>query len=300
MTSPRRLIATPLLAALWAGGALAQPAPSPSGPRPPAPIAIQTVKPGLYLITGKGANSTLRVTPDGAFLVDSKNVGADALAELQAAIRSVSPQPVKVVFITNHHGDHSGNTGAFVEAGARVVATQAENDAIARYKPANGSAPPAPPNQPFEGASHVERLGGLEARALKLGSATTGDDLMVYFPDLKVVATGDAVLAAGTPNADFPYGGSVLGWQKTLKALLALDFDTVIPGQGPPMTRDQVVAYAHKWDLLIDRARALVKAGVPKEQLIAQIKTDDLGWNINFPFWTQPVRLDPFYAEMAQ
>lgn len=282
-----------------AGRTQAPPA-APGAPRPQQPIAAREIKPGLFMITGKGANAVLRVTPDGAVLVDTKNIGDDNAAELMAVIRSVTSQPVKYVFITNHHGDHSGNTGAFL-ASAKVVATKAESDAIARYKPANGSAPPAAPNTTFDGAVYSVKLGGVEVRAYHFGPGATDDDLMVYFPDLKVLATGDDVHSTTTPNCDYPFGGSVLGWQASLKKMMALDFDTAIPGQGPNvMTRADVEGYVRKWDTLIARAQQLVKAGTPKEQLIAQIKTDDLGWNINFPFWTQPVRLDPFYAEMAR
>jgi cyclase len=296
------MIAAFTLAAALSGPAFAQPA-APAvggvGARPQQPIAIQEVKAGLYMITGKGANAVIRVTPDGVILVDTKNAGDAVYAELMAAIRSVTPLPVKYVFITNHHGDHSGNTGAFLGS-AQVIATAAEKSAIGRYMPANGSRPPAAPDTTFEGVYSV-KLGGIEARAYHFGSGATDDDLMVYFPDLKVLATGDEVHASTTPNADYPFGGSVLGWQASLKAMMMLDFDTVIPGQGSQtMTRAEVVRYQHKWDTLIFRARTLVKARTPKDMLIAKIRTDDLGWNLNFPFWTQPARLDPFYDEMSR
>jgi cyclase len=282
------------------GFARAQPAGAgAAGARPQQPMVVKPVKPGLYMITGKGANAVIRVTSQGVILVDTKNPGEDVQAELMAAIRSVTPLPVKYVFITNHHNDHAGNTAAFLGS-AEVIATAAEKDAVARYTPANGSRPPAAPNKTFAGV-HSVKLGGVEARAYSFGPAATDDDLMVYFPDLKVLAAGDGVHAATTPNADYPFGGSVLGWRASLKAMMALDFDTVIPGQGSEtMTRAEVVQYQHKWDTLISRAQALVKAGTPKDMLIAQIRTDDLGWNINAPFWTQPARLDPFYAEMAR
>jgi hypothetical protein len=43
-----------------------------------------------------------------------------------------------------------------------------------------------------------------------------------------------------------------------------------------------------------------VKKGTPKDQLIAQIKTDDLGWNINNQQWNNPQRLDAFYEELSK
>jgi hypothetical protein len=55
-----------------------------------------------------------------------------------------------------------------------------------------------------------------------------------------------------------------------------------------------------KLDTIISRAKELVAKGVPKEQLIAQIKTDDIGWNINNQQWNNPQRLDAFYAELQK
>jgi hypothetical protein len=64
------------------------------------------------------------------------------------------------------------------------------------------------------------------------------------------------------------------------------------------MTRADFQAYKQKWSTLVSRAIASVKKGTPKDQLLASIRTDDLGWNINTPQWQQPARLHPFYAEL--
>src|SRR6185369_5570028 len=37
--------------------------------------AIKMVKPGLYMVTGAGGNSTVRVSDQGVILVDTKNLG---------------------------------------------------------------------------------------------------------------------------------------------------------------------------------------------------------------------------------
>ena len=78
-----------------------------------APLAIKEVKPGVYMVTGGrlGGNTTVRVTNQGLILVDTKNRGEENYNALMAQIRSVSAAPVRYVFITHHHQDHSGNTG---------------------------------------------------------------------------------------------------------------------------------------------------------------------------------------------
>jgi hypothetical protein len=64
------------------------------------------------------------------------------------------------------------------------------------------------------------------------------------------------------------------------------------------MSRADFAAYKQKWETLVGRAVAEVKKGTGKEQLLAAIKTDDIGWNVNTQQWQQAARLDPFYAEL--
>ncbi|MDB5459478.1 MAG: fold metallo-hydrolase, partial [Caulobacteraceae bacterium] len=84
-----------------------------------------------------------------------------------------------------------------------------------------------------------------------------------------------------------------------------LDFDTLIPGHGAaPLSRAEFEVSRKKLDLLIDRLRAAVKAGVPKSELLATVKVDDLGpgWNIKGQGdeWSRPARLDGLYAELSK
>jgi hypothetical protein len=62
------------------------------------------------------------------------------------------------------------------------------------------------------------------------------------------------------------------------------------------MSRAELVAFRDKIDTLIARASALVKNNVPKDRLMSQLKTDDLGWHFNFT----GDRLDRFYAELSR
>jgi hypothetical protein len=110
---------------------------------------------------------------------------------------------------------------------------------------------------------------------------------------LKVVAVGDLYSAA--PNPDFSAGGSLVGWGQALAQILKLDFDVVVPGTGPVVSRTDLEALKTRIDTLVSRAARLVKNGVPKDQLMAQLKTDDPGWQPSFTGG----QLDSFYAELS-
>ena len=86
---------------------------------------IRQLKPDLYLITGGGANTLVRVTPEGLIVVDTKNPGDENFNRVMEEIKSVSSQPVKFVINTHHHPDHVGNNQKFIDAGAQVVALEA-------------------------------------------------------------------------------------------------------------------------------------------------------------------------------
>jgi glyoxylase-like metal-dependent hydrolase (beta-lactamase superfamily II) len=262
----------------------------------PAGQMIVQIKPGFYEVTGAGGNTSVRVTKDGLIVVDTKNLGAANYNDLMAQIRTVSMLPVKYVVITHVHQDHSGNTKSFEDAGAKVIANQGEKAELATYTSAAGK--PAEPNVTYDKKTTI-KLGGVKAEIFHFARAHTGGDSVVYFPDLKIVAGGDA-LVNGAPNIDFADGGSAVEWPKLIASTLKLDFDTLIPGHGNVMTKADVVAYKGKWDTLVSRAEAEVKKGTPKDKLLASIKTDDIGWNITGAQWTPPARLDPFYEELSK
>jgi len=288
-----------LSSAAWAQTAAApQPMPMPAPPPPFTPAVIKPVKPGLFMILGNGGNSTLRVGQDGLILVDTKNPGDVLYNDLLRAIQSVSALPVKDVIVTHVHQDHAGNTGRFEAAGVPVIANDVEQQLVRTYAVAPGQVRSAEPTITFT-RRYTVTIPGAVAEAYHFNAAHTGGDTIVYFPDLKVVCSGDEVSA--NPNVDYPDGGSMLGWQKNLAEIDKLDFDTLIPGHGDaPLTRAQFEDYRRRVDAVIEDARALVKAGVPKDQIVAKIPFKDLGWTINPAQWNNPARLDAFYAEMSQ
>jgi cyclase len=291
----RTLLVATAVVAFWGAGSLAQ-APAQGqtagagrgGGQPVGPI--QMVKPGLYVVPGGGSNSIVRLTPDGVILVDTKMPGEANYTALMQQIRTVTPLPVKTVIVTHHHADHTGNNDRFIAAGAEVLGHAVLASSLDTYQ---FDPKPAKPTTTYDGRERVVRLGGVEVRVLHLGRAHTGGDSVVYFPDVKVIATSDAVTTGATgPLADYAGGGSFPGFATVLDAMSKLDFDAAIPGAGPVLTKVDVQAFRAKIGTVLERASALVKAGVPANELLKQIKTDDLGWAPRVPM------VDAFVAEL--
>jgi glyoxylase-like metal-dependent hydrolase (beta-lactamase superfamily II) len=244
---------------------------------------IRQLKPNLYMITGGGANTLVRVTTEGLIVVDTKNPSDENYNRVMEEIRSVSNLPVKYVFNTHHHPDHVGNNQKFIDAGAQVIALDALKTRMASDPRTKDI--PGPPTTTFA-KDYVLKFGGAVVEAHSYGRGHTGDDTMVYFPDLKVVMVSDQI-TDNAPIVDFANGGSAVEWTKILDGVLKLDFDMAIPGRGEPKSKADVEAYRTKFGTVVSRASDAIKAGATRDQLASQMKTDDLGWQLNANFYGQ-------------
>jgi cyclase len=292
----RRLIAIVVAALVGIGGAVVQ-VRSQQQQRQANPVKSQKLKDNLWVIcsismdcpiVGAGGNIAVRVTPEGVIIVDDK-YEVD-YTYIYNAIRDITDQPVKYVINTHHHGDHTGGNVQFGKI-AELVAHKNARDNMVR-----GNLPGLPRISFTDQAS--VNLGGAEARAQFFGRGHTNGDIVVYFPDLRTIHTGDLINATTPFNVDYANGGSALEWPKTFENISKLDFDTVIPGHGPIMTRADFDTYRNKYTTLLQRMTELVRQGTKKEEFKSKIQMSDLGWDIatatNFTS-----RLDRIYDEIA-
>jgi glyoxylase-like metal-dependent hydrolase (beta-lactamase superfamily II) len=85
-------------------------------------------------------------------------------------------------------------------------------------------------------------VGGKRIEVHYLGRSHTNGDVVVLFPDHRVIAMGDMfTFGDATPQlVDYAGGGSAVEWTKTVDGALALGFDTVVPGHGTVTTRQEL------------------------------------------------------------
>ena len=240
-------------------------------------------KDGLYIIPGfdgamSGGNVAVRVTGDGVILVDDKfPYSFDFITE---QVASVTAEPIRYVLNTHHHGDHAGSNADFMPE-ARVIGHR--NARANMIKNEQGGAPPII----FSRQAGVF-LGDAEARAHHFGRGHTNGDSVIYFPDLRAIHTGDLFIQGQrmdgstlSPFMDYGNGGSGAEWAATLDGVLELDFDTVIPGHGPVLTKDDVRAFRDKFEQLTSRMNGLIDSEVSRDDVAEQIHIDDLDWPLN-------------------
>ena len=268
----------------WADSAQSNP---PGEATDKSPLTGSLVKTGLYRFAGS-SNSLLRLSANGLIVVDGPAPGSYESLLKQAD--RITEQPIRVLINTDHHEEHTATNARFIAAGAQIVAHENVVRNLAKTESTRGAT--APPTKTYDRTLSL-RLGGIEVRLMHFGNAHTDGDSVAYFPNLKVVAVGH--LFAATPDPDFSAGGSLVGWGPVLAEILKLDFDVVVPGTGPTVRRADLVSFKARIDTLVSRSSRLVKQGVPKERLMSELKTDDLGWRFTFT----GARLDGFYAELS-
>ena len=251
-------------------------------------LSIEQVKDGLYAIIGSGGNVGVRVTSDGVILIDDKY--PRNFAEIQDLVARVSSQPVKYVLNTHHHGDHAGGNVEYINI-AEIIAHQNARDNMVRGDQ------DAPPRVVFTDQTAVY-LGGVEVRAFYMGRGHTNGDAVIYFPDLRTVHGGD-LLHGIAPFIDYGNGGSSSGWVTTLNNILALDFDTAIPGHGAIMDRTDVVDFRNQMEAVRARMADLIRAGTPKSRASERIRTPNLSWTMAEDGLFMQRSIPGFYDEIA-
>ena len=259
----RTILALALAISGFAGTAVAQ---QPQPKARPA-LTIEKVTDDIHVIIGNGGNVAVLVTDEGCVLVDVKfQEDYDAIIE---KVKSVTNQPVKYVFNTHHHSDHSGGNTRFVTV-AEIISHKNARANIEGNKQSNAAPNMKPARIVFTDETSVF-LGGKEIRARHFGRAHTNGDIFVYFPAQRVLHTGD-VMANVTPLIDYPGGGSLVEWTKTVDAAMgALDFDKVIPGHGAVTNKAGLKTYRDNVEKLRGELTRLIREGKNRDDVRAYL-----------------------------
>jgi quinoprotein relay system zinc metallohydrolase 2 len=193
---------------------------------------------------------------------------------LLAAIRTVTPKPVRYVINTHAHPDHVFGNAAFEQAGTVFIGHRNLPRALAERGPSYVRAFRRTMGDVLDGVELVapqQQIAGEEKldlghRILKLQAwrtAHSDNDLTVFDESTQTLFAGDLVFLRHIPVVD----GSLRGWLAALAQLADIPAQRVIPGHGPvapwPAALDDERRYLER---LGRDCRALIAAGAPLAQ----------------------------------
>ncbi len=275
---------------------------------------LEEYAPGLAFVSSL-ANVTAVETEDGLVLVDTGGFVTARIVHSQ--LRTWSERPLHTAIYTHGHVDHVFGVGCFEEEARtkgfpapRVIAHEALAARFDRYRLTAGynghinarqfrvpnltwPADYRYPDQTYR-TSLVLEVGGVPIE-LYHDRGETDDHTWVWFPDKKILCTGDlfiwAVPNCGNPQKVQRYPKE---WAAALKKMAALGAEMLFPGHGPPIegadrVRIVLEESAALLDSLHDQTVALMNDGLPLDEILQAVEID--------PAWLERPYLRPVYDE---
>ena len=246
---------------------------------------IRKIKDGIYVYVGNNLNSNAGIvlTQEGVVLIDSGHNPTDSRA-LLAAVKKLTPLPVRYLIDTEPHGDHT--TGHFVfSPPAMIVAHEGATDSMnAAYNPKRNEklmAESAEMRAAFEGfrfvLPHIEyrqkmtlNVGERTFELFYLKNVHSESDTAVWLPKERVLFSASGIVVNQfnilRPFVTIP---DILAAAKMMKGL---NPEFVIPGHGIPGTVKIFDDTEKYYALLLERVGKMAKEGKSLEEIKKEVR----------------------------
>ncbi len=238
---------------------------------------------GVWMLTGAGGNLGVSAGEDGVVLVDDEY--APLTDRILAAIRTISPKPVRFLINTHWHGDHTGGNENLGKAGVLIFAHEnvRKRMSVEQFNAFFKRATPASPAAALPVVTFTDsvtfHLNGEDIEAFHVPPAHTDGDTVIVFRKADVIHTGDLFFNGIYPFIDLESGGSVEGVVAAADRIYArCDAKTkLIPGHGPVATPADLKTYRDMVAGSYAAVKALVAQGKTKDETVAAKPT--AAWN---------------------
>lgn len=212
--------------------------------------------------------SLIVVGANGVLVADGQGSPA-ATQTMLDHIRKITSRPVTWYIVGSDHGDHTAGNSVLPKDITYVIhpnaRAQMQRDA-ANPKRQPTAPPVVVPPAAMTGDTQVIDVGGIEVRALFLGRAHTGGDLMVHLPAQKILFMSEAYLNRVFPAMRSAYPSE---WVRVIDKALAMDVDRYVPGHGfieePAVSREELVEFQRALKAVIAEVTRLHTQGLPAE-----------------------------------
>jgi glyoxylase-like metal-dependent hydrolase (beta-lactamase superfamily II) len=297
--------------------------------------AIVELRPNFFVIGGAGGNILAQIGPIGVVVVDSGTT--EAADRVVAAIRRLTPLPIRYVINTGMDADHVGGNEKLARAGLSILpgavaagaglgdallnnaggaSVLAHENVLTRMSAPTGETPAFPsglwPTKTFQYRLYSMYLNGEGIQITHMPAAHTDGDTVVAFRRGDVIATGDLVDTTRFPVIDVARGGSVQGEIDALNRLMDMtiynlplqwtsDRTLLVPGHGHVYDKLDLLEYRDAITIVRDRVQRLIDQGRTLDQVKAANPT--LGYRSQYGAesgpWTTDMFVDVIYRELS-
>lgn len=234
----------------------------------------------FFVLEGHGGTISVLTGPDGVLMVDSQF--APLTDKIVAAIKQISDQPIRFLVNTHVHADHTGGNENLAKLGALIFSRDQLRERLIHPSPGpNGQVPPSAPVKALPVVTYDDpvtlHVNGEDVQLIPIRAAHTDGDTLIRFPKHDALAVGDYYRAVGYPFVDIFNGGTLDGLLAGLGETIGLSGPNtkIIPGHGPIVDRNAVIAQRDLVLSMRDRMLPLIAKGMTIDQVLAAKLTAD-------------------------
>lgn len=284
-------------------------------------LTVLHLRKHFYVIAGDGQNIGLQVGPEGAVLVNAGNLAGSA--DLVAAVKKITRQPIRMVFDTSADPEVVGGNAAVATSGlglypagvAPGALIWAQENVLLRMSRPGG--PPAYASGGWPTYAYLDTyydlyFNGEPIQMLQAPAASTDGDSLVLFRRSDVVMTGAVMDMSSFPVIDLANGGSIDGEVAALNQLLRLavgpapliytagDGTYVVPAHGRVGDQWEVIDYRDMVVTIRDTVAAMMKQHKSLQQIEAARPAEayEPRYGSNTGAWTTNMFIEAMYRSL--
>ncbi|MDE0097336.1 MAG: MBL fold metallo-hydrolase [Gammaproteobacteria bacterium] len=235
---------------------------------------------------GFTSNAAFVVTGNGVVVFDA--LGTPALgAKLLDTIRSVTDEPVRLLYISHYHADHMYGAQVFDEMDVEIIAPDGAVLYLSgetwwtRLVERRTSLSPwigedtrlALPDRYLEEVETFN-MGDVDFRAVNLGSAHSEGDLALFVETDRVLLSGDVIFRGRIPLLGSANSGA---WLDILDDLSRSGVTAIVPGHGSPGENpEETIEFTREYLIFVrDAMRDAVENWIPFDEAYEAVDWSD-------------------------